>query len=108
MERKLKGGVLSDGLRKHFDDKEILPDLNQRADSFDLKLRDIEREVLKYERAATLALQTGRALSPWDLEEMAGPDTSHRSNQESEDAGFDIDPDQAELDAINAQLAQME
>jgi hypothetical protein len=108
LERKLKGGVLSDGLRKHFDDKEILPDLNQRADSFDLKLRDIEREVLKYERAATLALQTGRALSPWDLEDLMAEDEMPDDSEPSENSmEMDINPDQIELDEVNAQLARM-
>jgi hypothetical protein len=69
MERKLKGGVLSEGMMKRFEKKGILPSLDDRPEVFEQKMSDLIKEIAIYEKAASDSLKTGLVITPLDIEE---------------------------------------
>lgn len=68
LEKHLKGGTLTDSLRKHFETKELLPEMTDRADIFKRKLAQLRAPVDTRYKATTLALQTGHAISEQDMD----------------------------------------
>jgi len=69
MERKLKGGVLSEGMMKRFEKKGILPSLDDRPEVFEQKMSDLIKEISINEQAASQSLRTGLVITPLDIEE---------------------------------------
>ena len=97
MERKLKGGVLSDSMRKFFENKGVLPSLNDRADVFEEKMKVLSHELERNYEASTLALQTGKAITPWDLNETGGNSVSVPIQESPPEALSELDEIDKEL-----------
>lgn len=110
MERKLKGGVLSDSMRKFFENKGVLPSLNDRADVFEEKMKALSHELERNYEASTLALQTGKEITPWDLNETGGNSVSAPRQESSlinpapPEAQNDSQALQKKLEEINAKI----
>ena len=110
MERKLKGGVLSDSMRKFFENKGVLPSLNDRADVFEEKMKALSHELERNYEASTLALQTGKEITPWDLNQTGGNSVSapiqesSPINPEPPEAQNDSQALQKKLEEINAKI----
>jgi hypothetical protein len=60
LERKLKGGVLSDTLIRRFENKNILPNMNEGLDVLENKLNDLEHEIKGIHDASTMSLKYKR------------------------------------------------
>lgn len=70
LERKIKGGVLSEGMVKRFENKGILPSLSDAPDVFEEKLGNLITEMGERNDAATASLKYGVHISPYDLEQL--------------------------------------
>lgn len=74
IERKLKGGVLSMGMIKMFEDKNILPSLeHDRPEIFEQKIDNLIEEISANNKAATASLKYNVHLNPYDLKELENP-----------------------------------
>ena len=70
LERKIKGGVLSEGMVKRFENKGLLPSLGDAPDVFEEKLNNLTQEMGERYKASDASLRYGVHLSPYDLEEL--------------------------------------
>ncbi len=70
LERKIKGGVLSEGMVKRFENKGLLPSLGDAPDVFEEKLNNLTQEMAEHYKASDASLRYGVHLSPYDLEEL--------------------------------------
>ncbi len=70
LERKIKGGVLSEGMVKRFENKGLLPSLGDAPDVFEEKLNNLTQEMAERYKASDASLRYGVHLSPYDLEEL--------------------------------------
>ena len=70
LERKIKGGVLSEGMVKRFENKGLLPSLEDAPDVFEEKLNNLTQEMAERYKASDASLRYGVHLSPYDLEEL--------------------------------------
>lgn len=74
IERKLKGGVLSMGMIKMFEDKNILPSLeHDRPEIFEQKMDNLIEEISANNKAAKASLKYNVHLSPYDLQKLENP-----------------------------------
>jgi hypothetical protein len=70
LERKIKGGVLSEGMVKRFENKGLLPALTDTPDVFEEKLNNLTQEMSDRYKASDASLRHGVHLSPYDLEQL--------------------------------------
>lgn len=70
LERKIKGGVLSEGMVKRFENKGLLPALTDTPDVFEEKLNNLTKEMSDRYKASDASLRHGVHLSPYDLEQL--------------------------------------
>lgn len=73
LERKIKGGVLSEGMVKRFEDKGLLPALTDTQDVFEEKLKNLTEEMGDRYKASDASLRYGIHLSPYDLAQLENP-----------------------------------
>lgn len=69
-ERRLKGGVLSQGLAKRFEDKNALPSLNEEFSITRAKLDDLKRKALSANESAKVSLKYGRHIDSDEIEAL--------------------------------------
>lgn len=70
LERKIKGGVLSEGMVKRFENKGLLPSLSDPADVFEEKLNNLTEEMAQRYKASEASLRYGVHISPYDLQQL--------------------------------------
>jgi hypothetical protein len=70
LERKIKGGVLSEGMVKRFENKGLLPSLSDPADVFEEKLNNLTQEMNERYKASEASLRYGVHISPYDLQQL--------------------------------------
>jgi hypothetical protein len=70
LERKIKGGVLSEGMVKRFENKGLLPALNDAPDVFEEKLNNLMQEMNERYKASEASLRYGVHISPYDLQQL--------------------------------------
>lgn len=70
LERKIKGGVLSEGMVKRFENKGLLPSLSDPADVFEEKLNNLTQEMAERYKASEASLRYGVHISPYDLQQL--------------------------------------
>lgn len=70
LERKIKGGVLSEGMVKRFENKGLLPALSDPPDVFEEKLNNLTEEMNERYKAADSSLRYGVHISPYDLQQL--------------------------------------
>jgi len=70
LERKIKGGVLSEAMVKRFENKGLLPSLGDAPDVFEEKLNNLTQEMSERYKASEASLRYGAHISPADLEEL--------------------------------------
>lgn len=70
LERKIKGGVLSEGMVKRFENKGLLPSLSDPADVFEEKLNNLTQEMAERYKASDASLRYGVHISPYDLQQL--------------------------------------
>lgn len=70
LERKIKGGVLSEGMVKRFENKGLLPSLNDAPDVFEEKLNNLTQEMAERYKASDASLRYGVHISPYDLQQL--------------------------------------
>jgi hypothetical protein len=70
LERKIKGGVLSEGMVKRFENKGLLPALSDPPDVFEEKLNNLTEEMAERYKAADSSLRYGVHISPYDLQQL--------------------------------------
>jgi len=119
LERKIKGGVLSEGMVKRFENKGLLPALTDAPDVFEEKLNNLTQEMAERYKASEASLRYGAHISPYDLEKLENKargqmdETSELSNQEAvlmqDQSGqqYSIPRDEVE-DAVNDGLLLVE
>jgi hypothetical protein len=73
LERKIKGGVLSEGMVRRFENKGLLPSLEDPQDVFEEKLKNLTEEMADRYKASDASLRYGVHLSPYDLEQLENP-----------------------------------
>jgi hypothetical protein len=109
LERKIKGGVLSEGMVKRFENKGLLPSLTDPQDVFEEKLNNLTEEMAARYKASEASLRHGVHISPYDLAQLENNDVdSAKNNQnyigerEAEESGQNyitmIGPDNTEYD----------
>jgi hypothetical protein len=84
LERKIKGGVLSEGMVKRFENKGLLPALSDPPDVFEEKLNNLTQEMAERYKASDASLRYGAHISPYDLQQL---------EQGAQGQGGDIVPD---------------
>lgn len=82
IERKLKGGVLSEGMVKRFENKKILPNFGDAPDVFEEKLNNLIEEMGLLNKAADMSLKYNAQISPGDLMRKEQP-TIEEPNRET-------------------------
>jgi hypothetical protein len=70
LERKIKGGVLSEGMVKRFENKGLLPALSDPPDVFEEKLNNLTQEMNERYKASDASLRYGVHISPYDLQQL--------------------------------------
>jgi hypothetical protein len=70
LERKIKGGVLSEGMVKRFENKGLLPALSDPPDVFEEKLNNLTQEMAERYKASDASLRYGVHISPYDLQQL--------------------------------------
>lgn len=70
LERKIKGGVLSMGMIKLFEDKSILPNLKDSDELFKLKMANLMGEIKEKNEASDASLRYNSHVSPYELERL--------------------------------------
>jgi hypothetical protein len=70
LERKIKGGVLSEGMVKRFENKGLLPALSDAPDVFEEKLNNLMQEMNERYKASEASLRYGVHISPYDLQQL--------------------------------------
>ncbi len=63
-----KGGVLTESMIKRFEQKGLLPSLDDRPEVFEQKMKDLKQMVSHAKQAADMTLKTGYVFTPFDLE----------------------------------------
>jgi hypothetical protein len=79
LERKIKGGVLSEGMVKRFENKELLPGISDRPEVFEEKLNNLMKELSDRYTSADTSLKYGAHISPYDLEKLNSEKSSRQS-----------------------------
>jgi hypothetical protein len=79
LERKIKGGVLSEGMVKRFENKGLLPALTDAPDVFEEKLKNLTEEMSGRYKASDASLRYGVHLSPFDLAQLENGSTQEES-----------------------------
>ena len=92
LERKIKGGVLSEGMVKRFENKGLLPSLSDPADVFEEKLNNLTQEMNERYKASEASLRYGVHISPYDLQQLEqgaiGSETAVSSEEVPNSSGF--------------------
>lgn len=70
LERNLKGGVVSEGMAKRFENKEVLPGVNEPLPDLKAKLNDLKHHIEIENKSAKLSAKYGRNVDPVTYEEM--------------------------------------
>jgi len=70
LERKIKGGVLSEGMVRRFEQKGLLPAISDERTVFEEKLSNLMRELKDRHEAAETSLRYGLHLSPLDIQDI--------------------------------------
>lgn len=108
LERKIKGGVLSEGMVKRFENKGLLPSLSDAPDVFEEKLGNLMKEMQERQDASTASLKYGVHISPYDLEQLEGRG-QEEANAEAPQAMIKMmspDGEQINIPADDAQAIQ--
>jgi hypothetical protein len=71
IERKIKGGVLSEGMVKRFESKGLLPSLTDTPQVFEEKLNNLMEEMGDRYKASDASLRYNAHISPYDLAEQS-------------------------------------
>lgn len=104
LERKMKGGVLSEGMVKRFENKGLLPSLGDAPDVFEEKLNNLMQEMTERYKASDASLRYGIHISPYDLEQLENnisdqnQDTDINSGENNQDYIVMLGPDNIEYD----------
>ncbi len=69
-ERKLKGGVLGKGIIEYFDQKNLMPSMQDAPDVFEAKVADLEEMISNRFEAADQSLRHNLHISPYDLSNL--------------------------------------
>jgi hypothetical protein len=85
LERKIKGGVLSEGMVKRFENKGLLPSLSDPADVFEEKLNNLTQEMNERYKASEASLRYGVHISPYDLQQLEQGTTGSENPVSSEE-----------------------
>lgn len=89
LERKIKGGVLSEGMVKRFENKGLLPSLSDPADVFEEKLNNLTQEMAERYKASDASLRYGVHISPYDLQQLEqGTQGQGEATEQPNSTGF--------------------
>jgi hypothetical protein len=97
IERALKGGVVSERMAKRFEEKEVLPSINEGLPDLKAKLEDIKKHIKTEHDATSLTLKYRRLIDPVDLERMEEP-------EEEEETSFSPDLSQYSTEQIKEMI----
>ena len=81
LERKIKGGVLSEGMVKRFESKELLPSLSDRPEVFEEKLNNLMEEMGERYKASDASLRYNAHISPYDLSQQSAQSEESTTSQ---------------------------
>lgn len=108
LERKIKGGILSESMRKVFENKELLPSLSDAPDVFEEKLNGLMNQMSERYQASDASLRYGAHISPYDLEQLEGRGQEEASAEAPQAVIKMMSPDgeQINIPADDAQAIQ--
>lgn len=83
LERKLKGGMLTKGMIELFENKDLLPSINNAPDIFEAKMDNLMHEMQERYDASDASLRYNTHISPYDLEVLKQRDSAQATPTEA-------------------------
>src|SRR5579872_8356 len=81
-EKDLKGGQLTKGIYKRFEQMKTFPDLSQGYDTVGQLLNDIEKEALEIHKSADMSLRSGKQITPYELGDIEMLDKVNKAKEQ--------------------------